>query len=144
MRVYRITRAAYARDLSGKGAAHRGNRWNSKETPILYCANSTALAALELRVNIDIDLPDLFRIVLDIPDDAILADPPVFFADCGQSQKAGDAWAQRRSSLCLKVYSAILPGAEDSFNILINPAHPDSGRIVIVDVGPFRFDPRLF
>lgn len=146
MRVYRITRAAHAYDLSGEGAGLYGGRWNPVGTPLVYCANSTALAALEVRVHIDpdIDLPELARVVIEVPDDLVTGDEPVFFADENASRSYGSKWVAVGGGLCLRVLSAALPPAcDDSFNVLINPAHPESGRVRVVEVTPFRFDPRL-
>lgn len=144
MRVYRITRAEYAQDLTGKGAALRGGRWNRRGIPMLYSANSTALAALELRVNIDIDLPKLSRVVVEIPEDLIPGDAPVFFSDLNSSREYGSTWAMGLDTLCLKVFSSVLPDADDSFNVLINSAHPKIDQVRIVDIATFEFDSRLF
>lgn len=144
MQVYRISRAEYAMDLTGKGAALRGGRWNRRGIPMLYSANSTALAALEVRVNIDIDLPKLSRVVVEIPDDLIPGDAPVFFPDLNSSREYGTAWAMGLDTLCLKVFSSVLPDADDSFNILINSAHPKIDQVRIVDIATFKFDSRLF
>lgn len=144
MRVYRIARAEFAEDLTGKGAALRGGRWNRRGIPMIYSANSTALATLEVRVNIDIDLPELSRVVMEIPDDLVPAAAPVYFADLNDSRKYGSNWATDQATLCLKVFSSVLPNADDSFNILINPAHPKIDQVRIVDITTFEFDSRLF
>lgn len=144
MQVYRIARAEFAEDLAGKGAALRGGRWNRRGIPMIYSANSTALATLELRVNIDIDLPELSRVVIDIPDDLVPTAAPVYFADLNASREYGSTWATDQATLCLKVFSSVLPNALDSFNVLINPAHPKIDQVRIVDITTFEFDSRLF
>ena len=47
MLLYRISKSKYAKDLSGEGARRAGGRWNFKGTPVVYTADSTALATLE-------------------------------------------------------------------------------------------------
>ncbi|MCD6200175.1 MAG: RES family NAD+ phosphorylase [Bacteroidales bacterium] len=44
MNVYRLCKCRYARDLSGRRANIAGDRWNSKDIPILYTARSMALS----------------------------------------------------------------------------------------------------
>ena len=47
MQLYRIAAARFIRDLSGEGARLAGGRWNPKGMPVLYTADSAALALLE-------------------------------------------------------------------------------------------------
>jgi RES domain-containing protein len=42
MRAFRLVRKKYANPLSGEGASRSGNRWNSKGTALIYCADSRA------------------------------------------------------------------------------------------------------
>ncbi|WP_305044218.1 RES family NAD+ phosphorylase [Geoalkalibacter sp.] len=147
MQVYRIARAQFARDLSGEGAALFGGRWNPRGEPLLYCANSTALAALEVLVHIDasLGLPKLARVTIEVPDEWIDPRAPIFFADERQCLRHGTNWLRSGESLCLKVLSATLPPvATDSFNLLINPAHPAFAAIHLLDARAFEFDSRLF
>jgi RES domain-containing protein len=52
----------------------------------------------------------------------------------------GDAWIESRRSTLLHVPSWIEP---ESYNVLINPAHPDAPSIQLGSVRPFQFDQRL-
>ena len=53
----------------------------------------------------------------------------------------GDKWARSRSSVGLIVPSSA--GTPPSFNVLVNPEHPDAGRIQIERTTPFAFNARL-
>ena len=58
--VWRICRRPFA-DLSGDGARLYGGRWNTPGRPLIYAAETAALAVLEVRVHLDLDwdmLPD--------------------------------------------------------------------------------------
>lgn len=69
MRVFRLMREKYGIELSGKGAALSGNRWNSKGTELIYCADSRALAMAEVAVHLPLSiLPrDYVMFEIDIP-----------------------------------------------------------------------------
>ncbi|MFK7988181.1 MAG: RES family NAD+ phosphorylase [Sandaracinaceae bacterium] len=51
------------------------------------------------------------------------------------------AWAAGLSSAVLSVPSAVVP---EERNYLVNPVHPDFGRIVTAPPVPVTYDPRLF
>jgi RES domain-containing protein len=140
-----------ADDLSGTGAKMTGGRWNSKGTPLVYCASNIALATLETvhylrggtlpfnRYLVQIAVPDAVwdaRQVLDpLPGgwDAIPA---------GLSARmAGDAWIAAGTSALLLVPSVIVP---EEFNVLINPQHGDAATIVATTVKRWSYDPRFF
>ena len=140
-----------AHDLTGTGAKITGGRWNSKGTPLVYCATSIALATLETvhyqrsgglpfnRYLVRVDLPDALwhaRQLLDpLPGgwDAI----PAGLA----SRKAGDAWIRSRATALLLVPSVIVP---DEYNVLINPHHVHAAHITATIVRRWLYDPRLF
>jgi len=136
MRVYRIAQAEFAEDLSGEGARLYGGRWNPPGRAMLYTANSTALAALEILVGFDWDLaptlslvelegPDLPLEVIareELPDDWCRPGNPAL-------RKIGAQWLESRKTLALQVPSATIPTAPDGFNILLNPAHPRFAKI---------------
>jgi RES domain-containing protein len=150
MRVYRIAQAEFAEDLSGEGARLYGGRWNPPGRAMLYTANSTALAALEILVGFDWDLaptlslvelegPDLPLEVIareELPDDWCRPGNPAL-------RKIGAQWLESRKTLALQVPSATIPTAPDGFNILLNPAHPRFAKIKVRKILDFSFDTRL-
>ena len=151
MRVFRLSRSKYADELSGKGAALSGNRWNSKGTEIIYTAEGRALALAEVAVHLSIAaLPkDFMMITIDIPDSlsvktldaAILPEnwnthPPI-----RATQQLGDEFIFSGEYALLKVPSAVVMG---DFNFLINPHHADFKQIKIASAQAFPIDRRLF
>ena len=148
MLLYRIAEPPFADDLTGDGARLYGGRWNPKGIPLIYTAESVALAALEVLVRLT--TPKLYsRVTYELPDTAssealTLAElpptwnlpyPNVWLLDFGKK------WATERRSLLLKVPSAVVNG--EGWNYVLNPLHPESKAIGIQDVAPFTFDPRL-
>jgi RES domain-containing protein len=138
--VWRICRRPFA-DLSGNGARLYGGRWNKPGRPLIYAAETAALAVLEVRVHLDLDwdmLPDDYVLVA-IDTAAIVAEtihePP------DDPRAIGDAWIESRRSALLRVPSGIVP---ESYNVLINPAHSDALSIHLGPVRPFRFDRRVW
>lgn len=140
MLVWRVCRRPFA-DLSGDGARLYGGRWNSPGRPVVYAAESAALAVLEVRVPLDLDwnmLPDDYVLIaIDLSSVASkrMADIPA------DPRAAGDAWLAANRLALLRVPSAIVC---ESANVLINVAHPDARRISMASVRPFAFDQRLW
>lgn len=140
-----------ADDLTGTGAKITGGRWNSKGTPVVYCAENIALATLETvhylssgglpfnRYLVRIDIPDPVwaeRRVLDPLPGAWDAIP----AGMG-ARLAGDAWVAAGSSALLLVPSVIVP---EEYNILVNPQHAQAGSITAAIRKRWSYDPRFF
>lgn len=151
MKVFRLTRKRYAEKLSGKGAAKRGARWNSKGSEIIYTASSRALAMAEVALHFSYaTVPDDYQMMtISIPDttsiellklsnlpDSWLVHPPL------ESTKIfGDDFLSRSKFCLLKVPSAVVM---DDYNILINPNHKQFSKIKILETKDFKFDMRLF
>jgi RES domain-containing protein len=141
-----------ADDLSGAGAKATGGRWNEKGAAVLYCSASIALAALETLVHLgSAGLPlNRYLVRLDIPDHIFAAAEVLDAATAPvgwDARPAGRAsiacatrWLAGRKTLCLVVPSIVAP--EES-NILINPLHPDIGRITATKLRRWDYDPRL-
>ena len=140
-----------ANDLSGTGAKMTGGRWNSKGTPVVYCATNIALATLETvhslrsgalpftRYLVRIDVPDAVwdaRQVLDQLPGGWDAIPAGLTA-----RTAGDVWVASGASALLLVPSVIVP---DEYNVLINPQHGDVDSITATTVKRWIYDPRFF
>ncbi|MBK1666062.1 hypothetical protein CKO38_10825 [Rhodospirillum rubrum] len=140
MRAWRLCRAAFA-DLSGDGAAAYGGRWNSPGRPLVYLADTAALAILEVRVHLDLPpdlLPDDYKLVRvdlgDLPVETLTAfpdDPRAF----------GDGWLDEGRSPLLRVPSFIVPECD---NLLLNPRHGLAGAAQVIEARPFAFDRRLW
>ncbi|MBV9077293.1 MAG: RES family NAD+ phosphorylase [Methylobacteriaceae bacterium] len=139
-RAWRICRAPYA-DFSGEGARLWGGRWNSPGQPVVYAADTPALAVLEVRVHLDLSfdlLPaDYVLLTIDlgraeIEDVASLPGDTVAF---------GDAWLRERRTAVLRVPSVIVP---ENANVLVNPRHPEAAHVEVVGQRPSAFDPRLW
>lgn len=151
MKVYRLSRRKYAEELSGKGAAMVGGRWNSRGTELIYTAQSRALAMAEVAVHLTLaTLPDDFVMVeIDIPDTISVSDmepeklPKHWnsFPYNLRTQSIGDEFVKSEKSCLLKIPSAVVPG---DHNFLINPKHIDFSKISISAVENFPFDERLF
>ena len=52
----------------------------------------------------------------------------------------GTRWAEAAETVVLQVPSAVVLGEH---NFLLNPRHPDFGRLAISEAEPFTFDERL-
>ncbi len=151
MFVFRLSRKAYANELSGIGAAKFGNRWNSKGTEIIYTAESRALAMAEVAVHLTLSaLPkDYMMIEVEIPktikievlDASLLKDTWNDFPHTTETQYLGDDFIQRNTHCVLKVPSAVVKG---DFNYIINPHHVHFKKISIVSAVAFPFDKRIF
>lgn len=141
-----------ADDLGGKGAELTGGRWNRRGSPVVYAASTISLACLETVVHLNVGgLPlNRFLVCIEVPDEvwaARLERPaeslPVGWSAIPEgkvSLDVGDAWLRSRASALLLVPSVIVP---EEFNALINPRHPDAGRIIARKVRPWFYDDRL-
>lgn len=141
--LFRVCRAIHA-PLDGEGARRAGGRWNSPGRPVVYMAESVALAVLENLVHMSRqDFPAGYVVVSAIvPDDVkILSLGDIQSQRSETPQHLEDMWLEVGESAILRVPSVIVPS---EFNYLLNPRHPDFVRIVASVPSPFAFDERLF
>lgn len=150
--VWRVVEARWAADpFSGEGARLHGGRWASPGRPVVYAAESLALATLEALVRAGhFDRLRGYRCVpatADVADDLIetlaLADLPAGWdarPPTAVSQALGDAWLGTGWALALRVPSVVVPPDR---NVLLNPAHPAFGALRVGAALPVPVDPRL-
>jgi len=149
MIVYRISDCNYINDLSGKGAALYGARWNSKDIYMVYTAQSSALALLETVVHIGkIPARGFCMATIEIPDHSIEHMPPKQLpADWYTNpppdylKTIGDRFILSGKHLALRVPSVVM--MEES-NYLLNPSHPLFSKVKIIAQRAIRIDDRLF
>ncbi len=151
MKVYRLSRKKYSAELSGKGAAMVGGRWNSRGTEIIYTAQSRALAMAEVAVHLSIaTLPsDFVMVEIEIPPATAVLEVETkdlpknwnAFPYHPKTQDFGDIFVPEKKACVLKVPSAVV---KEDFNYLINPGHPEFKEIKILRISNFPFDNRLF
>ncbi len=143
--LWRISNFA---DLTGTGGLHVAGRWHSKGRPVIYTAEHPSGALNEMLVNIAReDLPDDFQFLkIELADDVLVEDagletlPANWPQDRSISRAIGDGWLARQKSLALRVPSALVP---ETFNVLLNPAHPDAAKMRIVQSWKADVDRRL-
>ena len=130
----------------GTGAALYGGRWNPPGVSVIYAAGSLSLAMLERLVQ----RRNLTGTILveamaddDIPIEDLLDNPPSNWRALGspEAQAVGAHWVAGGRTALLRVPSALVPREP---NYVINPAHPDAGRIRPGGPERLEWDPRLF
>jgi RES domain-containing protein len=150
MIVYRISRRAYARDLSGTGPRLYGGRWNPKGVSVIYTSETRALAALEFyaHLNRTAILPDFCVVSLKISDGASRKEialsglPKDWRVHPAPPELAamGLEWVRSGESLLLRVPSAVMP---PEWSILINPAHPEMKGVKVLEDEGYVFDQHI-
>jgi RES domain-containing protein len=148
MELFRIAKEKYAFDLTPSGSA---NRWNLTDQQVIYAASSRSLATLELtvhRTGIITKLP--YRVmVLSVPDQdhfvhqikiGTLPENWRTIAAYSKLQQLGSQWYRDKSSLLLKIPSAVIPM---EYNYILNTLHPDFEMVKLVRTEPYFWDDRL-
>lgn len=148
MRLWRISNYA---DLTGAGGLISSGRWHSRGAKIVYLADHPASALLERLVHLEIDtedVPSTYQLLaIETPDSlaAETVDVEGLAEDWRGSETAtqpvGDDWLQGKRTALLRVPSAITP---HTFNWLLNPEHPDSSALKVIEIITAPFDRRLF
>jgi len=147
--VWRLTSARRARAaFSGEGARLYGGRWNPKGVPVVYTAQSQALAVLEMMVQDEALAARYVMIQAQIPDGVAIEQIDAhslpaewrLMRHLETLREIGAGWARSRRSAVLAVPSAVIPVET---NYLLNPLHPEFKRVRIGKPVAFRLDPRL-
>ena len=150
MQAWRLSKARYAGDLIGVGAAREGQRWNQQGQRAVYLGLTPEITVLEMLVHFNgAPSAPLALCCYEFPDEAelmqhpALANLPVGWdaVPHGTASAAfGGAWLSSMKGLALVLPSVVVPQAR---NLLVNPLHPAIERVRLVDQVPFRLDQRL-
>ncbi len=136
--------------LDGGGGLRASGRWHSRGRRIVYCAPNPATALLEVLVHAEIDAGDIpirFRYLeIEAPDSVTIE--TIDFDSLGSgwqrdpamTRPFGDGWLRARRTALLRVPSAIVPA---TWNVLLNPQHPDNAKVRFVRIHEQPIDRRL-
>jgi RES domain-containing protein len=159
MIVWRLEREEFlGQAFQGHGAARYPGRWNLLGQPAAYASESRSLAIIEVLAHVPDSVlrPMLrkikyFHVPATIPDNLEMT--VVTVANAGkihenwnhtpapdELQVFGGRWLNKKETPVLRVPSVIIPNES---NFVINPRHPDFGKIKIGDPELFVFDARL-
>ena len=135
IRLWRLTRTGQTA-LEGAGTAKHGGRYSPPGAPVVNFASEAGLAVLVAMRYLPADPADW-------PDDYVLgwteidASPErVPDADDEAVRAWITGWLEERRSLLAAVRSRVLPEADV---VLMNPLHPDAGRVPPLVTRPFSF-----
>lgn len=134
--------------MSGKGGLNAPGRWHHRGQPIVYLAESPAAALLETCVHTSSnDVPPTYTLL------AVQAgaDASTETLEIGMlrsdwidhleiTREIGSSWLRERRSTLLRVPSALVPA---TFNVLLNPLHPNAKDMRIESVYEYPFDSRI-
>jgi RES domain-containing protein len=145
MVLWRISRH---RDLDGLGGLRAPGRWHERGLPVVYLAETAAGALLEVCVHTAAnDVPPSYTLLevmasAEIKIEGISVDslPQDWSEDLEATRAIGSEWLRSARSALLRVPSVLAPA---TFNVLLNPAHPDAKQVAITNVLEYPFDPRL-
>jgi RES domain-containing protein len=135
MRLWRLTRTDETA-LDGAGTLKHGGRYSPLGVPVVNFASEAGLAVL-------VALRYLLGDPADAPDDYVLGWTEINAVPERVPDADDDAirdwvgdWLQARRRLLAAVRSQVLPEADV---VLMNPLHPDAGRVPPLVTRPFNF-----
>ena len=144
MILWRVSRF---RNLSGTGGLRASGRWHSAGRPIVYLAESPAGAMVEVCVHTASNNvpPAIIMLQIEGPDISIPAVEPEdlkrdWIKDVDVTRAIGDKWLAEGTTVLFRVPSVIVPS---TFNVLLNPVHPQAREFEITQVYVYPFDVRL-
>lgn len=147
VQVYRIHDRRFPA-LSGFGASVRGGRWNPRGVPVVYTSPAYEGTLLEILAHMEASrVPRghvASRMVLPSGCDMLVLDEASRpdWSNRTASRDIGRDWVESQRSLALEVPSYVAqPWGR---NVLLNPRHPDFGRVRVAEVVDVGWDPRLF
>ena len=143
-----LWRVSRHRDLKGTGGLRAPARWHERGLPVVYLAESPAGALLEACVHTSAnDIPPRYTLLrleagarISTAHLNVRTLPEDWTQRADITQEIGSAWLRDARSALFRVPSALVP---ETFNILLNPLHPDAVQVRIQSAMEYPFDPRL-
>lgn len=136
--------------LDGRGGLLAPGRWHSQGHPIVYLAESAAGVLTETLVHLELDiaaLPKSYRLLkAEAPDSMKIRTvtkaelPENWIHELVITRTIGDQWLAERQTALLRVPSAIVP---ETFNVLLNPVHPEAAQVKVLWHQEYPWDNRL-
>lgn len=137
IRAWRLSKARYAGDLTGQGAARDGQRWNQSGQRAVYLGLTPEITVLEVLVHLNgVLIAPLVLSAYEVPAGSGL----ISEADDQASAVFGGDWLRDGGQLGLLLPSVVVPQAR---NLLLNPLHPAMPKVALVHQEPFQLDERL-
>lgn len=150
MLVYRIANVKFKEyTLSGVGAEKFGGRWNDVGVRAVYCSENRALSLLEYYIhsdNVALLPKEILLAVIEIQDDLEIIEltklPEKWKVYPYSTSTTGifGKFVKDKNIFALKVPSTIIPM---EFNYILNPLHPEFGRIRVKEFLKIPIDTRL-
>lgn len=137
--------------LDGKGGLVASSRWHTEGRPIVYFAESPAGALTEVLVHLELDAADLPK-KYKLLKAQVAENVNIRTTETSELQKSwresvevtrtvGDAWLAAAETALLRVPSVIVP---ETYNVLLNPKHPDATKVKVLWAREYPWDRRLF
>jgi RES domain-containing protein len=136
--------------LNGAGGLSAAGRWHTAGRRIVYGAPNPATALLEVLVHAKVDIENVpvnYRFLeIETPDALAIEDVDVsalgwaWRTDLEATRRAGDEWLRSGRTALFRVPSVIVPS---TWNVLMNPQHPESAQARIVRVHSHGIGARL-
>lgn len=150
IRAWRLSKARYAGDLTGQGAAREGQRWNQRGQRAVYLGLTPEITVLEVMVHLNgvliaplvlscYEVPAAPGLISE-PDPDVLPEGWNAIPHGQASAMFGGDWLRDGQQLGLVLPSVVVPQAR---NLLLNPLHPAMAQVALVHQEPFQLDARL-
>lgn len=154
MELFRITKAKYLENYSGRGKSFlEGARWNKAGQPVLYFAQSPSVAQLEMSHYLPSPqlVPKSYRLGIYSIDGASVT---VFdrsklpqdwddFPYPQSTQEIGGKWLESNSGSIFLVPSTAVTGGRENIAV-VNPLHPEISKIRLIGTENKIYSDRTF
>ena len=151
MRAWRLSKAQWATNFDGVGAALFGGRWNAQDVPAIYLALDSSTCVLETFVH-QSGPPqiDMVMVEVQLPDDpALYLQPALYELPKGWDDLPADNASRTYGSTFLQQsgkFGLLVPSVVNhlAYNIVLSPNHRARFDIQVLGTHAFTYDSRLF